>query len=32
MNGNAKIASLLLKKGALFDLGDSSGNTPLHYA
>lgn len=23
---------MLLQKGALFDKGDSSGNTPLHYA
>ena len=26
------MANLLLQKGALFDKGDSSGNTPLHYA
>lgn len=31
-NGNAKIANLLLRKGALWDDGDSSGNAPLHYA
>lgn len=32
INGNAKIVSLLLQRGALFDFPDSSGNTPLHYA
>jgi len=31
-NGNVKICSLLLTKGAWFDMPDSSGNTPLHYA
>lgn len=31
-NGHSRIASLLLTKGALFNLGDSSLNTPIHYA
>lgn len=31
-NGNLKILSLLLKHGADYNLGDSSKNTPLHYA
>ena len=31
-NGNLKIASLLLQKGALYDEADSSNNTPMHYA
>ena len=31
-NGHLKIANLLLKKGALFDKGDSSDNSPMHYA
>ncbi len=32
MNGHLKIASILLKRGALYDDGDSSNNTPVHYA
>ena len=31
-NGHVKIASLLLKYGAMWDQADSSGNSPLHYA
>ena len=31
-NGNIRIVSLLLKHGSLYDEGDSSQNTPLHYA
>ena len=31
-NGNSKIVNLLLRKGALWNDSDSSGNTALHYA
>lgn len=32
MNGNSKIVSLMLKRGAPYDLPDKSENYPLHYA
>lgn len=32
MNGHLKIVSILLKRGAMLEGGDSSNNTPLHYA
>lgn len=31
-NGHLKIVNILLQKGALYNKGDSSGNSPLHYA
>jgi ankyrin repeat protein len=31
-NGHLKVASLLLSKGADWNQGDSSSNTPLHHA
>ena len=32
ISGNVKITSLLLKRGSLFNKGDRSDNSPLHYA
>ena len=31
-NGNLKILSYLLKNGANYNINDSSGNSPMHYA
>lgn len=31
-NGHLRVVNLLLKRGSLFDKGDSSKNSPLHYA
>jgi ankyrin repeat protein len=31
-NGHSRIAALLIKHNADINLGDSSGNTPLHHA